>query len=120
MRKTITAGMAALTLGGAVFAAAAPAEARPYGYYGYHGYHHHGGNAGAAVAAGVVGLARGAALASSSAPPRYYAPPPPPPVYYEPGYYDYGYRPYATCYNRRWVWDPYLGRNVLITDRYAC
>lgn len=123
MRKILTAAMAALTLGGAVVATAAPAEARPYGYYGRGGYYHHGGNAGPAIAAGIAGLAVGAALANSG--PRYYAPPV---AYYgapayAPGYYDgygYGYRPYATCYNRHWAWDPYLGRNVLVTNRYPC
>ena len=112
MRKTLTAAMAAMTLGGAICATAAPAEARGYhGYYGGHGYHHD--NTGAAIAAGVVGLPLGAAIADLG--PRYYrggyyAPPPPP-------YYGYSYR---TCESTRWVWDPYWRRNVPVSTRYAC
>jgi hypothetical protein len=136
MRKALAAGMAALTFGGAVAAAALPsaAEARDWhGGYGYGGYrggygyrgdwgrHHHGNDAAAAaVVAGVAGLALGAALSSNNR------------VYYDrgyydrgyygyaPGYYDYGYGGYATCSSRRWVWDPYIGRRVLITSHYAC
>jgi hypothetical protein len=53
-RKTLIASLSALTLGTAVIASAAPAEARPWRY--------HGG----AVAAGVVGgLALGAVAASA-------------------------------------------------------
>lgn len=111
MRKTLTAALAALTLGGAVSATAVTgADARPY-YHGGYGYHHGGG--GAAIAAGVVGLALGAAIASDH--PHYY--------YGGPGYYGppapYYYGP-ATCYSTRWVWDPYLGRNVPQRFAYAC
>lgn len=146
MRKILTATVAALTLGGAMVATAAPAEARPYhgGYYGGRGYYggghryygHHGSNAGAAVAAGVVGLALGAALAS---PGPYYGS-----GYYRGGYgypaYGYGYpasgygypaygypsgynyyeEGYRTCESSRWVWDPYIQRRVLVRSRYAC
>lgn len=124
MRKALTAAMAAITLGGAVAATAAPAEARPHGGGGYYhgGYYGGGGgyyrhdNGGAAVAAGVVGLALGAALASNSHSyyDRGYAP-----GYYAPGYYGYG-GGYRTCENTRWVWDPYYGRRVPVTSRYAC
>jgi hypothetical protein len=113
--------MAAITLGGAVCATAAPAEARPHGggYYhgGYYGGHSRHNNAGAAVAAGVVGLALGAALASNGH------------SYYDRGYYDRGYYApgyygayggYRTCESTRWVWDPYIGRRVPVTSRYAC
>lgn len=127
MRKFITAAVAALTLGGAMVATTAPAQARPYGYGGYyHGggyryYGHHGGNPGVAIAAGVAGLAVGAALAS---PHGYYgggyygAPAYAYPAYGYPAYgYGYGYR---TCEGSHWVWDPYAGRNILVRDRYAC
>src|SRR3569833_4412557 len=101
MRKVLTAALAAITLGGAVCATAAPAEARPHGYYGHYYGHHRGGDAGAAVAAGVVGLALGAALAGNSHSyydRGYYAP-----GYYAPSYYGgYGYR---MCESTRWVWD---------------
>ena len=121
MRKTLAAGLAALTFGGAIATAAIPAtaEARPYhGYYGgYHGYGHHHDNS-AAIVAGVAGLAIGAALASGNHHSYYRS------GYYDygyaPSYYDYGYRPYAMCESRRWVWDPYIGRRVLVTSHYAC
>ena len=117
MRKALTAARAALTLGGAVSATAVTgAEARPY-YHGG-GYYHGGyrGNGGAAVVAGVAGLALGAALASNHG--HYYG------GYAGPGYYygppaPYYYGP-ATCYTTRWVWDPYIGRNVAQSIPYAC
>jgi hypothetical protein len=113
MRKVLTAALAAITLGGAVCATAAPAEARPHGYSGHYYGHHRGGNAGAAVAAGVVGLALGAALAGNSH--SYYDR-----GYYGSDYYGYGYPAYRTCESTRWVWDPYIGRRVPVTSRYAC
>jgi hypothetical protein len=104
MRKFLTAAVAALTLGGAMVATTAPAEARPYGWHGggYHGYHYyrHGGNPGVAVAAGIAGLAVGAALASGN---RGYSS-----YYYGPSY-SYGYygpRPY---YGRSY-YRPYYAR----------
>jgi hypothetical protein len=117
MRKTLTAALAAMTLGGAICATAAPAEARDHGwrggYGGYGGRYYRHDNTGAAIAAGVVGLALGAAIADSH--PHYYrggyyAPPPP---YYYDGYY-------RTCEATRWVWDPYWRREVPVTTRYAC
>ena len=136
MRKLLTAAMAAITLGGAVCATAAPAEARPHGYGGggyygggyygggYGGHHHHN-DAGVAVAAGVVGLALGAALASNHHgyyDRGYYGR-----SYYDDGYYGggyypgyYGYPGYRICESRHWIWDPYIGRRVLTTSRYAC
>lgn len=124
MRKTLAAGLAALTFGGAIAAAAVPAtaEARDYhgGYHGggyYHGgYGHYHNDGGAAVVAGIAGLAIGAALADSGHHSYYrggygYG--------YAPGYYDDGYG-YRTCESRRWVWDPYIGRRVLVTSHYAC
>jgi hypothetical protein len=126
MRKILTVALAALTLGGAVAAAATPAAARPHGGWGGHGYYgggryygHRGSVAGPAIAAGVVGLALGAALASNSRPaygyydsdyPRYgYG--------YAPGYYGYGG---GYCESRRWVYDPYIGRRVMVRSSYAC
>jgi len=132
MRKFLTAAVAALTLGGAMVATTAPAEARPYGwgggYGGYHGYHYygHGGNPGVAVAAGIAGLAVGAALAS----PRpyyngyygggygggYY----PGYAYPSSGYYYYPEPVPRVCSGGHWVWDPYAGRNIWVRDRYYC
>ena len=121
MRKTITAAIAALTLGGALMASTAPAAAAGYGGHGYYGGgyggYRHGGygggyDAGPAIFAGIAGLAVGAALADSH--PRYYGPGP---GYYEPGY---AYRPYGTCYAGRQVWDPYIGRYVYQRTPYAC
>lgn len=120
MRKTLAAGLAALTFGGAVAAAAIPATAEARPYHGYHrGWDRHHGNdaAGAAIVAGIAGLAIGAALADSGNHHSYYR------SYgygYAPGYYDdYGYG-YRTCETRHWVWDPYIHRRVLVTSRYAC
>ncbi len=115
MRKTLTAALAALTLGGAISATAVTgAEARP-GYYHGGYYHHGGGRGGVALAAGVAGLAIGAALASDHG---YYR------GYYGPSYYygppgPYYYGP-ATCYATRWVWDPYVGHRVPVREAYAC
>ena len=115
MRKTLTAALAALTLGGALSATAVTgAEARPYG--GYHGGYYHRGGGGAAVVAGVAGLAIGAALAGNH---HYYGygygygyPGP----YYGPAPYYYG----GTCFTTRWVWDPYVGHRVPQRIPYAC
>lgn len=131
MRKTLAAGLAAVTFGSAVATAALPSVADAQGWrggyrgdWGRHGDwgHHHHDNAGPAIIAGIAGLAIGAALADSGHR-RYY------PSYsygygsaygYGPGYYDYGYTPYSVCESRRWVWDPYIGRQVLVTSHYAC
>ncbi|HEY8003586.1 MAG TPA: hypothetical protein VIE16_05125 [Phenylobacterium sp.] len=121
MRKVLTAAMAAITLGGAICATAAPAQAREHDHWGgrgyYGGYHRDRDNGGAAIAAGVVGLALGAALAgnSHSYHRSYYDG-----GYYAPGYYAYDYPAYRTCESTRWVWDPYIGRRVPVTSRYAC
>ncbi|HEV2530315.1 hypothetical protein [Phenylobacterium sp.] len=119
MRKTLAAGLAALTFGGAVAAAAIPATADAREWHGgYHGdWDHHRGNNNAAIFAGVAGLALGAALADSGRHSYYrggYA------YGYAPGYYDYDGYSYRTCESRRWVWDPYIGRRVLVTSHYAC
>jgi hypothetical protein len=131
MRKVLTSALAALTLGGAIAATAAPADARPHGwggghYYGggYRYYGHHGSGAGTAIAAGVAGLALGAALAGNSGHSYYRG------GYYDRGYYGggyYGYPAYGyydddyrVCESRHWVWDPYIGRRVLVANRYAC
>jgi opacity protein-like surface antigen len=126
MRKALTAAMAAITLGGAVCATAAPAEAQHYrGGGGYHGGYyggHRGHGDGAAVAAGVLGLALGAAIASDHGYSH---------SYYDRGYgggygyyggpaYGYDYPAYRTCVTTRWVWDPYIGRRVPVRQSYAC
>jgi hypothetical protein len=124
MRKALTAAMAAITLGGALAATAAPAEAQYYrggygghaygGHYGGRYYGHRDNDAGLAIGAGVLGLALGAAIASDHR--GYYGGP-----YYSGGYYDYGYYgPPRVCESTRWVWDPYIGRRVPVTERYAC
>jgi hypothetical protein len=130
MRKMMTAALAALTFGGAVMATALPAQARDHDGWGRGGYRydygrrHHGNDAGVAVAAGVVGLALGAALANNSGHSRSYSS-----GYYSggygyPGYYDQGYGydddAYRVCETSRWVWDPYIGRRILVRSRYAC
>ena len=125
MRKTLTAGLAALTFGGAVAAAVVPATAEAREWHGgYHGgySHYRGDNNGAAIVAGIAGLAIGAALADSGHHSYYrggYGYSRGSDYGYAPGYYDYdeGYR---TCESRRWVWDPYIGRRVLVTSHYAC
>ena len=124
MRKTLTAAMAALTFGGAVAAAAVPAQARPNDGGRYYGNDYRrdsrGNDAGVAIAAGIVGLALGAALTSGNHSTSYgsygYAQP----YYgssYNSGYYGGGYR---TCESTRWVYDRYTRRQVPVTSRYAC
>ena len=131
MRKILTTALAALTLGGAALAAAAPASADPHGWHGgggggdWHGgggHDWHGGgwrgdgwrgdDGGAALVAGIAGLAIGATLADHSY--GYGSGP-----YYGggPGYYD---EPYATCYASRRVWDGYAGRYIIERTPYAC
>ncbi|HEX3700991.1 MAG TPA: hypothetical protein VHV27_09990 [Phenylobacterium sp.] len=119
MRKTLTAGLAALTLGGAIAAAAVPAtaEARSFHGGGRGGWDHHRGHGGGgALVAGIAGLAIGAALADGG-------------HHYYRGGYGYGYGPdyygysgygYGVCESRHWTWDPYIGRRVLVTHHYAC
>jgi hypothetical protein len=65
-RKTLTASLAALTLGGTVLATSAPASARGGFRGGWHGGHHWG--PGAAIGLGVGALALGALAAA----PAYY------------------------------------------------
>jgi hypothetical protein len=122
MRKTLAAGLAALTFGGAVAAAAIPTAAGAREWHGGHGYRgdwgHHRRDNGGAIVAGIAGLAIGAALADSGRHSYYHR------SYYDygyaPGYYDYDDYAPAVCESRRWVWDPYIGRRVLITHHYAC
>lgn len=161
MKRSLTAAVAALTFGGAVAAAALPAQAQSYGTNGYYGndgyygntYHHHHRNTGGVAVAGIVGLALGAALASSSrnsysrggyASNSYYGQGSN--SYYGNGYSNgygsnygnsrygddddgYGYsngysrgssRGYQTCQTSRWVYDPYIGRQVQVRSTYAC
>jgi hypothetical protein len=112
MRKWIKGIGLAAALGATAIGAAAPADARPWGWGGRHYGHYYrggGGDAGLAIGAGILGLAAGAAIASSAGPRGYYggggyyedygyAPPPPPPAY--------SYEQVCRTYNR---WDPYYG-----------
>jgi len=109
MIKILTAGMAALTLAAGAVATATPAAARDWGHRGYYG---RGGDddAGAAIAGGLLGFALGSAVSAHSYGP-YYGPA------YGPGYYG---RAYGACVSRRSVWDPYIGRYVVRSFRYAC
>ena len=117
MRRTLTAAMAAITLGGALCAAVTPAQAHDRdgwrdGRWRAHEWREDHGrriDGGAAIAAGVLGLALGAAIADSGRPHHAYA--------YAPPAYAYRYR---TCEETRWVWDPYWRRDVPVTTRYAC
>lgn len=150
MRKTLAAGLAAITFLGAGLAMAQPAQAQSYRYGDP--YHHRRDNdndvAGAAIVAGVIGLALGAAIASNDGDDdrRYYDR-----RYYDRRYDDrrrydrrhydrryydrYGYSPYGysaygrsygyqprhrTCESRRWVYDRYSGRRIPVRTRYAC
>ena len=114
MRKLITAGLAALTLGGSLAATAGLAAAEPHGSHG--GGWHGGGfrhrddddDWGWGLGAGLAGFALGTALADR---PYYYD--------YGPGYYyDDGY--YGTCVGHRRVWDPYVGHYIIRRFYYAC
>jgi hypothetical protein len=87
MKKTMSAGLIALSVVGALAATAPAAEARD-------GYYRHHDNVWPGVAAGLAGgIIGGAIIAGSQRPvyaePQYeYAPPPPPPpVYYRRAYY---------------------------------
>lgn len=64
LQQKVISGLAALTIGVGVLAAAAPAQAKPWHH------HHHGG----AIAAGVIGGLALGALAASAAQPVYAAP----------------------------------------------
>ena len=103
MKKILTGGLAALTLGGVVLGGASQASARDWDHHG---------NGGAAVAAGIAGLAIGAALASGDR--GYYAPAPgyygaPAPAYYGGPAYEGDYdRDYDSC-RLEWRWNPRWG-----------
>jgi hypothetical protein len=122
MRKILAAGMAALTVGGAVATAALPSTVQAREWHGGHhnwrghayrgDWRHHRHDDGAAIVAGIAGLAIGAALADDGR--GYYGY-----GYGYPAYYDYGYRP-AVCESDRWVWDPYIGHRVLVRRHYPC
>jgi len=115
MKKVLTAAVAAVTLGGAIAAAATPADAQHWrgGYHGYYGGHYRHDNAGPAIAAGVLGLALGAAIAGNGHSYAYDRP-------YYGGYYDYDYYGPRICETTRWVWDPYVGHRVPVHERYRC
>jgi hypothetical protein len=87
MKKTVSAGLVALSVAGALAATAPSAEARDR--------HHHGDDVLIGAAAGLAGGLIGGAIVSGSQRPVYvepeydYAPPPPPPrVVYRPAYYE--------------------------------
>ncbi|WP_312404069.1 hypothetical protein [Rhizobium sp.] len=87
MKKTVSAGLVALSVAGALAATAPAAEARDH--------HHHGDDVLIGAAAGLAGGLIGGAIVSGSQRPVYvepqyeYAPPPPPPrVVYRPAYYE--------------------------------
>ncbi|HXY58727.1 MAG TPA: hypothetical protein VEH76_09105 [Methylocystis sp.] len=65
MKKLATAGLAALTVYGAVIAASSPAAAGPHwgGHWGHHGWHRGWGGVGLGV--GLLGLTAGAIAADS-------------------------------------------------------
>ena len=77
---------------------------------GHGGYGRGNDDAGAAIAGGLLGFALGSAVSSHSYGP-YYGPA------YGPGYYGPAY---GACVSRRSVWDPYIGRYVVRSFRYAC
>jgi hypothetical protein len=136
MRKILASTLAAVTAVGAVLATAAPAQAERDRYSRHH--HDNDDEVAAAVLGGVAGLALGAALSSGSRSRYYdngyYRSSPYRSGYYDRryygGYYDRGYYPrsYAydyydrprVCISRDRVWDPYIGRRVVIERRYAC
>jgi hypothetical protein len=76
LKKTVLAGLAALTLGAGLSASATSAQAQvfygPYygPRYGYYHRHYHGG----AIAAGIVGGLALGAIAAAAAQPAYVAP----------------------------------------------
>jgi hypothetical protein len=82
-KKTVSAGLAALSIAGALAATAPAAQARD---------HHHHNNILPGVAAGLAGGIIGGAIIAGSQQPVYvepeydYAPPPPPPVYHRTYY----------------------------------
>ncbi len=89
MKKILTGGLAALTIGAALAASAVPAAAYPY-HGGWHGGYRGGWHGGGAVAVGVLA---GAAIAGAYGP--HYA--------YGPGYYGYGPRcRFETRWNPAW------------------
>jgi len=112
MKKIVNTGLAAIMAAGSMLAAAAPAAAQNHwnggGYGRGYGYGHRDNDAGAIIAGGIAGLALGAALSGPHY--GYYAPGP----YYGPAY------GYGGCVGRRTVWDPYYGRYVVRSFRYAC
>ena len=98
MRKSLTALVAALSLGVAALAMSSPADARWAGGWGWHGGGWRGGWGWGPGAGFVAGAVIGGALAAP-----YYG--------YPYGYYGYGYYPYAygpgygpRCQN---VWNGY-------------
>ena len=146
MRKIITAGMAALTLGAAMAATATPAAAQTWHNGGYSssgghwngnggGNHWNGNNGGGhwgydndrryryrnnnnSTGAAIAGGIVGLALgAALSSNNHGYSNHGYSRPYYGDSYYDGGY---AVCTGRREVWDPYLGAYIVQRFNYAC
>ena len=88
MKRTVSAGLVALSVAGALAATAPAAQARD------RHHHHRGDDVLLGAAAGLAGGLIGGAIVSGAQRPVYvepqyeYAPPPPPPVVYRPAYYD--------------------------------
>ena len=150
MRKILTAAVAALTLGGAVAATApAEARPYGHRYHHRHNDNDNdagvaiaAGVVGLALGAALASDSRRGGYYSYdrgyygggyySRPYRggYYGRPYYGGYYSRPYYRDrhsyygrpYGYynRGYRTCTSKRWVYDPYLGREVRVRSRYAC
>ncbi len=87
MKKSVSAGLVALSVLGALAATAPAAQARDH-------HRHHGDDVLIGAAAGLAGGLIGGAIVSGSQRPVYvepqyeYAPPPPPRVVYRPAYYE--------------------------------
>ena len=142
MRKFLASALAAVTFGGAVVGAAAPAYAEHYSGYGNYSRHRGGGDAtAAAVIAGIAGLAIGAAISSKNGNDRYgrgydrsygyqdsygygsgYGYDPRSDSYYSGrrNGYDSYYGRQSICVTRERVWDPYEDRYVKVERRYPC
>ena len=149
MRKLITAGLAALTLGGSLAATALPAAAAPHGSHGGGGWH--GGGGGHSSGGGWHGGGGGGwhgggggwhgggggwhgggfhhgddddwgwGLGAGLAGFALGAAFADRPYYYDysPGYY-YDDGYYGTCVGHRRVWDPYVGHYIIRRFYYAC
>ena len=135
MRKSLTAAVSALVIGGMAASVAVPAQAQ-YRYNDQYYDRRDDNDAGVAIAAGVIGLAIGAMLGSSSSNSRYNS------YGYNSGYgynnygynnygygspygysnqrYGYGYNQPRICQSVEQRRDPYTGRIVSYRRSYYC